>query len=161
MCFSFIGCMFMYSLCVFMCVCFFKMSRSHKKTIIWGSLCNCRHPGPRCVWDGGSESRVLTPLRLHPWQRWQRWHPWRIPNRAFYMCFISQNAPWPPPNPPKRGIARGGPGRACGRVWRSFGRALGGSGQLWEALAELREDLSRWRYPGLLGLSYSASATRP
>ena len=30
--------------------------------IIWGSLCNSRHPGPRRVWMGGSELRELAHL---------------------------------------------------------------------------------------------------
>ncbi len=44
------------------------------------------------------------------------------------MFYQSRRTLTPPDPPPKRGIARGGPERACGRVWRSFGRALGGSG---------------------------------
>ena len=27
-------------------------------------MCNCRHPGPRCVWEVGSEPQFLAPL---PW----------------------------------------------------------------------------------------------
>ncbi len=37
------------------------------------SLCNCRHPGPRRVWDGGSDPRVLPPLPRLPRLRWLPW----------------------------------------------------------------------------------------
>ncbi len=33
---------------------------------LWGSFCNCRHPGPGRVWDGGPEPRVLPPLPWNP-----------------------------------------------------------------------------------------------
>ncbi len=36
-------------------------------------MCNCRHPGPRRVWDGGSEPRILPPLPRLPWLPWLRW----------------------------------------------------------------------------------------
>ena len=41
------------------------------ENVIWGSLCNYCHPGPRRVWEVGSEPQFLTPLRR------LRWLPWR------------------------------------------------------------------------------------
>ena len=45
---------------------------------------NCRHPGPRHVWEVGSEPPFLTPL---PWPPWPPWRPWlrsRVPKSAIW-----------------------------------------------------------------------------
>ena len=92
---------------------------------------NYRHPGPRRVWKVGSEPHSLTPdPGIAPETAGDR----RMNSKSRILCVFYQSRrtltpPLTPPEPPpKRGIARGGPGRACGRVWRSFGRALEGSG---------------------------------
>ena len=36
--------------------------------LIWGSLCNYRHPGPRRVWKGGSDLQSDPPFPLDPVQ---------------------------------------------------------------------------------------------
>ena len=41
----------------------------HEANDLRGSLSNCCHPVPQCMWDVGSEPQVLTPLgRLRPLQ---------------------------------------------------------------------------------------------
>ena len=44
-------------------------------------MCNYRHPGPRRVWEVGSEPQFLTPLRRFPWL------PWRVPKTQILLCF--------------------------------------------------------------------------
>ena len=47
---------------------------------------NLRHPGPRRVWDGGSEPQFLTPLPP-PW--WPRWPRRRIPETLKLLLYAS------------------------------------------------------------------------
>ena len=61
--------------------------------IIWGSLCNCRHPGPRRVWDGGSEPRILPPLPRLPRLPWL---PWRIPKTQILLLYAVLESSRPP-----------------------------------------------------------------
>ena len=61
--------------------------------LIWGSLCNCRHPGPRRVWDGGSEPRILPPLPRLPWLPWLRW---RVPKTQILLLYAILESLRPP-----------------------------------------------------------------
>ncbi len=58
--------------------------------LIWGSLCNCRHPGPRRVWDGGSEPRILPPLPRLPWL------PRRVPKTQILLLYAILESSRPP-----------------------------------------------------------------
>ena len=49
-------------------------------------MCNFRHPGPRRVWDGGYEPRVLPPL---PRLRLLRWLRWRVPKTQILLLYAS------------------------------------------------------------------------
>ncbi len=78
---------------------------------------------PGACWGGAGLRSVdqIPGIRGIRGIRWLR----RMSAKSRILCVFYQSKRT---LPPKRGLARGGPGRACGRVWRSFGRALGGSG---------------------------------
>ena len=46
-------------------------------------MCNCRHPDPRRVWEGGPEAPLLPPLRP------LRWLPRRVPKTAKMLLYAS------------------------------------------------------------------------
>ena len=46
-------------------------------------MCNYRHPGPRRVWEVGSEAPFLTPFRSPPP------HPRRVPNTSKLLLYAS------------------------------------------------------------------------
>ena len=48
-----------------------------------GSLCNYHHPGPRRVWEVGSEPRSLPPFRSLPWL------PRRVPKTPKLLLYAS------------------------------------------------------------------------
>ncbi len=100
--------------------------------LLFEGVCgNSRHPGPRRVWKVGSGAHLLPPLWENPLDLvdWLK----NSKSRILYVFYQSKRTLTPPEPPPKRGIARGGPGGACGRVWRSFGRLGGSSGKLWRS----------------------------
>ena len=56
-------------------------------------MCNCHHPGPRRVWDGGSEPEFLTPLaRLCRLPRLR----WRVPKTQILLLYASLQSSRPP-----------------------------------------------------------------
>ena len=63
-------------------------------------MCNCRHPGPRRVWDGGSAPQFLTPLPRLPSLPWLPPLPPRVPKSLFLSSSIALQRP---PHPWNRG----------------------------------------------------------